>query len=65
MTDPDFLSALADPYLRTLALKGGSVISPLSRDRFNTKKFADENELGHPVAAVFYNCQRETAARRR
>ncbi|GAA0180356.1 protease inhibitor [Lithospermum erythrorhizon] len=43
----------------------GSVISPLSRDRFNTKKFADENELGHPVAAVFYNCQRETAARRR
>ncbi|NP_001412688.1 CEN-like protein 2 [Nicotiana tabacum] len=39
--------------------------APLSRDRFNTRKFAEENELGSPVAAVFFNCQRETAARRR
>ncbi|KAI6669827.1 hypothetical protein NL676_004712 [Syzygium grande] len=38
---------------------------PSSRDRFNTRKFADENELGLPVAAVFFNAQRETAARRR
>lgn len=39
--------------------------APLSRDKFNTRKFAEENELGLPVAAVFFNCQRETAARRR
>ncbi|WOG87710.1 hypothetical protein DCAR_0206941 [Daucus carota subsp. sativus] len=39
--------------------------APPSRDRFNTRKFAEENELGSPVAAVFFNCQRETAARRR
>ncbi|KAK3408197.1 protein CENTRORADIALIS-like [Eucalyptus grandis] len=38
---------------------------PSSRDRFNTRKFADDNELGLPVAAVFFNAQRETAARRR
>ncbi|KAF5198907.1 Phosphatidylethanolamine-binding protein [Thalictrum thalictroides] len=38
---------------------------PLSRDGFNTRKFAEENELGLPVAAVFFNAQRETAARRR
>ncbi|KAA8544236.1 hypothetical protein F0562_022248 [Nyssa sinensis] len=41
------------------------IIPPPSRDRFNTRKFAEENELGLPVAAVFFNCQRETAARRR
>ncbi|GAV82018.1 PBP domain-containing protein [Cephalotus follicularis] len=39
--------------------------TPTSRDRFNTRKFADENNLGHPVAAVYFNAQRETAARRR
>ncbi|CAI9768576.1 unnamed protein product [Fraxinus pennsylvanica] len=39
--------------------------APLSRDKFNTRKFAEENELGLPVAAVFFNCQREKAARRR
>lgn len=38
---------------------------PASRDGFNTRKFAEENELGLPVAAVFFNAQRETAARRR
>ncbi|KAE8711467.1 Protein CENTRORADIALIS-like [Hibiscus syriacus] len=38
---------------------------PSSRDRFNTRKFAEENELGVPVAAVYFNAQRETAARRR
>ncbi|CAI9774566.1 unnamed protein product [Fraxinus pennsylvanica] len=41
------------------------VSAPPSRDKFNTRKFAEENELGLPVAAVFFNCQRETAARRR
>lgn len=38
---------------------------PSSRDGFNTRKFAAENELASPVAAVFFNAQRETAARRR
>jgi phosphatidylethanolamine-binding protein len=38
---------------------------PSSRDCFNTRNFAEENELGLPVAAVFFNAQRETAARRR
>ncbi|KAF8029410.1 hypothetical protein BT93_E1960 [Corymbia citriodora subsp. variegata] len=41
------------------------VTPPSTRDRFNTRKFADDNELGLPVAAVFFNAQRETAARRR
>ncbi|KAJ0986134.1 hypothetical protein J5N97_004490 [Dioscorea zingiberensis] len=35
------------------------------RDCFNTRLFAEENGLGAPVAAVFFNAQRETAARRR
>ncbi|GAB2274619.1 CEN-like protein 2 [Dionaea muscipula] len=39
--------------------------TPVSRDRFNTRSFAEENDLGLPVAAVYFNCQRETAARRR
>ncbi|GJM85159.1 hypothetical protein PR202_ga01587 [Eleusine coracana subsp. coracana] len=38
---------------------------PPSRDHFNTRKFAEENDLGLPVAAVYFNAQRETAARRR
>ncbi|KAK4396508.1 CEN-like protein 2 [Sesamum angolense] len=38
---------------------------PTSRDCFNTRRFAAENGLGLPVAAVFFNAQRETAARRR
>ncbi|KAK4780496.1 hypothetical protein SAY87_016602 [Trapa incisa] len=38
---------------------------PTFRDGFSTRKFAEENELGLPVAAVFFNAQRETAARRR
>ncbi|KAJ9558962.1 hypothetical protein OSB04_013576 [Centaurea solstitialis] len=38
---------------------------PSSRDRFNTRSFAHENELDLPVAATFFNCQRETAARKR
>ncbi|XP_050228322.1 CEN-like protein 2 [Mercurialis annua] len=42
-----------------------TVKAPTSRDRFNSRKFAEENELGLPVAAVFFNAQRETAARRR
>nr|AFV67442.1 centroradialis [Hordeum vulgare] len=39
--------------------------APSTRDYFNTRRFADENDLGLPVAAVYFNAQRETAARRR
>ncbi|CAK9134538.1 unnamed protein product [Ilex paraguariensis] len=42
-----------------------TVQTPDSRDHFNTRRFAAENDLGLPVAAVFFNAQRETAARRR
>ncbi|KAJ0088559.1 hypothetical protein Patl1_32490 [Pistacia atlantica] len=38
---------------------------PSSRDNFSTRVFAAENDLGPPVAAVYFNAQRETAARRR
>ncbi|XWS66688.1 hypothetical protein CRYUN_Cryun05aG0222500 [Craigia yunnanensis] len=39
--------------------------SPSSRENFSTRDFAAENDLGLPVAAVYFNAQRETAARRR
>ncbi|CAA7397046.1 unnamed protein product [Spirodela intermedia] len=42
-----------------------SVTAPPSRDRFSTRRFAAENELALPVAAVYFNAQRETASRRR
>ncbi|KAK3006283.1 hypothetical protein RJ639_017777 [Escallonia herrerae] len=42
-----------------------TVRAPASRDRFNTRYFSEENGLGLPVAAVYFNAQRETAARRR
>ncbi|KAG5556581.1 hypothetical protein RHGRI_006998 [Rhododendron griersonianum] len=42
-----------------------AVDPPSSRDHFTTRSFAAENDLGLPVAAVFFNAQRETAARRR
>ncbi|KAG6437250.1 hypothetical protein SASPL_102162 [Salvia splendens] len=38
---------------------------PTSRDRFNTRRFTADNDLGLPVAAIFFNAKRETAARRR
>nr|ATT59259.1 TERMINAL FLOWER1 [Lindera megaphylla] len=38
---------------------------PSTRDHFSTRRFAQDNDLGLPVAAVFFNAQRETAARRR
>ncbi|XP_021289460.1 protein SELF-PRUNING-like [Herrania umbratica] len=41
------------------------ITSPSSRDNFSTRCFAAENDLGLPVAAVYFNAQRETAARRR
>ncbi|KAK4431518.1 CEN-like protein 1 [Sesamum alatum] len=42
-----------------------TVRPPASRDLFNTRRFAEENGLGVPVAAVYFNAQRETACRRR
>ncbi|CAO2838882.1 unnamed protein product [Amaranthus hypochondriacus] len=42
-----------------------TVKTPSSRDCFNTRRFAAENGLGLPVAVVYFNAQRETAARRR
>ncbi|KAG6391950.1 hypothetical protein SASPL_149714 [Salvia splendens] len=42
-----------------------TVRPPASRDYFNTRGFAEENGLGLPVAAVYFNAQRETACRRR
>ncbi|EEF51420.1 phosphatidylethanolamine-binding protein, putative [Ricinus communis] len=42
-----------------------TVKAPASRDYFNTRGFSEENKLGLPVAVVYFNAQRETAARRR
>ncbi|KAE8729301.1 Detected protein of confused Function [Hibiscus syriacus] len=42
-----------------------TIKSPSSRDHFDTRNFAAANDLGLPVAAVYFNAQRETAARRR
>ncbi|KAM0023815.1 putative phosphatidylethanolamine-binding protein [Helianthus debilis subsp. tardiflorus] len=42
-----------------------SVRPPASRDQFNTRNFSQENDLGLPVAAVYFNAQRANAARRR
>ncbi|KAG6496510.1 hypothetical protein ZIOFF_044377 [Zingiber officinale] len=39
--------------------------TPAQRDRFSTRSFAEANDLGLPVAVVYFNAQRETAARRR
>ncbi|CAI0398268.1 unnamed protein product [Linum tenue] len=45
--------------------RGQTTSSSCSRDNFNSRRFARDNQLGLPVAAVFFNAQRETAARRR
>ncbi|KAK8583498.1 hypothetical protein V6N13_108857 [Hibiscus sabdariffa] len=42
-----------------------TVRPPSSRDYFNTRRFSADNGLGLPVAAVYFNAQRETAARSR
>ncbi|KAG4961168.1 hypothetical protein JHK87_037801 [Glycine soja] len=79
MTDPD-VPGPSDPYLRehlhwmvtdipgttnaTFEAKGGVMKTATTRVLFNSRSFAEENELGPLVAAVFFNAQRETAARR-
>ncbi|KAL6899836.1 hypothetical protein ACP4OV_006494 [Aristida adscensionis] len=45
--------------------RGQVVRLPTSRDRFCTRQFAQDNKLPLTVAAVYFNAQRETAARRR
>lgn len=44
-----------------------TVYAPGWRQNFNTRDFAELYNLGSPVAAVYYNCQREsgTGGRRR
>ncbi|XP_061359472.1 protein VERNALIZATION 3-like [Gastrolobium bilobum] len=36
------------------------VDAPRSRTNFKTREFAEANNLGLPVAAVYFNCQRES-----
>ncbi|KAF7804308.1 Dt1 [Senna tora] len=50
---------------RRQCVRAASSYCSSSRDQFNTKNFAEQNDLGLPVAAVYFNAQRETAARRR
>uniref|UniRef100_A0A0D2ZTS4 Uncharacterized protein n=1 Tax=Brassica oleracea var. oleracea TaxID=109376 RepID=A0A0D2ZTS4_BRAOL len=40
-------------------LRRQTVYAPEWRQRFNTRAFAENNNLGLPVAAVFFNCQRD------
>lgn len=42
-----------------------TVKAPSARQQFNTRRFAEDNGLGLPVGALYFNAQRETAARRR
>ncbi|XP_042510995.1 CEN-like protein 1 [Macadamia integrifolia] len=42
-----------------------TVEAPPLRDHFSTRKFSEANGLGLPMAALYFNAQRETAARRR
>nr|BAG72295.1 Hd3a [Oryza rufipogon]BAG72296.1 Hd3a [Oryza rufipogon]BAG72297.1 Hd3a [Oryza rufipogon]BAG72299.1 Hd3a [Oryza rufipogon]BAG72300.1 Hd3a [Oryza rufipogon] len=39
-----------------------TVYAPGWRQNFNTKDFAELYNLGSPVAAVYFNCQRETGS---
>ena len=38
---------------------------PEPRNNFSTRQFASENELGLPVAAVYFNSQKEPANKKR
>nr|AIU38033.1 heading date 3A/Flowering Locus T-like protein 5 [Musa acuminata AAA Group]AIU38038.1 heading date 3A/Flowering Locus T-like protein 5 [Musa acuminata AAA Group] len=40
----------------------GTVFAPVWRQNFNTREFAELYNLGSPVAAVYYNCQREAGS---
>nr|QNM36891.1 MOTHER OF FT AND TFL1 [Litchi chinensis] len=49
--------------------KNGAVMAgirpPDARNNFRTRQFAAENDLGLPVAAVYFNSQREITVRKR
>ncbi|CAL9085621.1 unnamed protein product [Musa textilis] len=40
----------------------GTVYAPMWRQNFSTREFAELYNLGSPVAAVYYNCQREAGS---
>ncbi|KAE8675569.1 Protein BROTHER of FT and TFL 1 [Hibiscus syriacus] len=74
-TDDSFVVAYETPkptigihrYVFILFKQSGrqTVRPPSSRDYFNTRRFSADNGLGLQVAAVYFNAQRETAARSR
>jgi protein FLOWERING LOCUS T len=39
-----------------------TVFAPIVRQNFTTRTFARQYNLGSPVAAKYFNCQRETGA---
>ncbi|KAK1402882.1 Phosphatidylethanolamine-binding protein PEBP [Heracleum sosnowskyi] len=39
-----------------------TVYAPCWRQNFNTREFAETYNLGSPVAALYFNCQRETGS---
>ncbi|KAJ1691028.1 hypothetical protein LUZ63_015183 [Rhynchospora breviuscula] len=39
-----------------------TVFAPVVRQHFSTRNFARQNNLGSPVAAVFFQCQRDTGS---
>ncbi|KAE9451158.1 hypothetical protein C3L33_16931, partial [Rhododendron williamsianum] len=39
-----------------------TVFAPRWRQNFNTREFAELYNLGDPVAATYFNCQRETGS---
>ncbi|KAL0441967.1 UNVERIFIED_CONTAM: protein MOTHER of FT and TFL1 [Sesamum radiatum] len=43
----------------------GGVEAPVSRTHFNTRAFAQELDLGMPVATVYFNAHKEPANRKR
>ncbi|XP_078431276.1 protein VERNALIZATION 3-like [Wolffia australiana] len=43
-------------------LERQAVYAPGWRQEFNTRDFAEVYELGPPVAALYFNCQRETGS---
>ncbi|CAL1403957.1 unnamed protein product [Linum trigynum] len=53
------------PLLLNPSSSSSSPSTTILRDNFDSRKFAVDNQLGLPVAALYFNAQRETAARRR
>ncbi|KAH0689248.1 hypothetical protein KY290_017388 [Solanum tuberosum] len=49
-------------HLKCIQLGRQTVYAPGWRQNFNTRDFAELYNLGLPVAAVYFNCQRETGS---